>query len=99
MKIRDVEEASLRMTEVDECGLDGRLDVRHSTAVDVAHRGRRRHAFDKQFLKMPVLENRDSRFFTGHVVDKHQLFWLRCLFLGCHRGTSFPKFPHEGVAA
>ena len=71
MEVGDVEEAVLPLSEVDERGLDRRLDVGHLALVDVADVRRGRDAFGGESVKASLVEDRDAALLAGRVVDDH----------------------------
>ncbi len=63
-QVGDVEEAVAAEAEIDERGLDGRLDVGDAALVDVSNVGSGAGALHVQFVETAVLQKGDSAFFA-----------------------------------
>ena len=62
LDVRDVEEAVAAHREIDECGLDGRLEVDDLSFVNVAGVALVAGALDVQLFEDAVLDDRDPAF-------------------------------------
>jgi hypothetical protein len=61
VQVRDVQEAGLALSVVDEGGLDRRLYVGDAALVDVADVGGGGGALSEELFEMAVLQDRDRR--------------------------------------
>ena len=74
MQVGDVQKTVALETEIDERRLDGRFDVGHASAVDVADVQVGTESFGVEFFETVVFNDRDPAFFAGHVIDQHVAF-------------------------
>ena len=74
VQVGDVEKSNFAMTKVNKRGLDGRLNVGHPPAVNVAHAGGGGWAFGKEVIKTTAPHNRDACLLTWIVIDEHDGF-------------------------
>ena len=75
-------EAIAADTEVDEGGLDARLDIDDASLVDVAHVALGACALHVKLFENAVLDDRDTNFLRLEAVDQH--FFLHVGPFGVH---------------
>lgn len=87
--VRHVQEAVASDAEIDECGLNARLDVDDLAFVNIADVTFLTRPFDVKFFEDSIFENGDSAFLRLEDVDKH--FLLHKLSFAKRCGTAFDR--------
>src|SRR6185369_16129640 len=71
LDVGDVQEAVAADTEVDERGLDARLDVDDAALIDIPDEALVAGTLDVEFFQDAVLENGDANFLRLKDIDEH----------------------------
>ena len=82
LDVADVQEAVAAHAEIDEGGLDARLQVDHHALVDVSYVIVLSGPFDVQLFEHSVFNDRDAAFFRLRDVDQHFLFHVLAFSFG-----------------
>jgi len=81
LDVADMQKTVAPDPEIDECGLDARLQVDDASLVDVADVIVRAGSFDIEFFEQSILNDRDPAFLRLRHVDQHFAFHSSRFFL------------------